>query len=60
MSPPHTRLSAEYSAEYMPHLDGLRAIAVMAVLVQHWFVTAIPVGSWGVILFFVISGYLIR
>ncbi len=44
---------------YKPHIDSLRAIAVFLVLVQHWFDTALPVGRWGVILFFVVSGYLI-
>jgi peptidoglycan/LPS O-acetylase OafA/YrhL len=47
------------AAGYMPQMDGLRAIAVISVLVQHWFAPAIPIGSWGVILFFVISGFLI-
>lgn len=45
--------------EYMPQMDGLRAVAVIAVLVHHWFNLDGPVGSWGVTLFFVISGYLI-
>lgn len=44
---------------YLPQIDGLRAIAVLAVLVYHWLSPAWPVGEWGVRLFFVISGYLI-
>lgn len=40
-----------------PQLDGLRAIAVLAVLHHHFWVEA--VGGLGVRLFFVISGYLI-
>lgn len=46
-------------SRYMPHLDGLRCIAVLAVLYQHRFEPGIPIGSCGVILFYVISGYLI-
>lgn len=44
---------------YLPEIDGLRAVAVLAVLVHHWLSPAWPVGHWGVRLFFVISGYLI-
>lgn len=44
---------------YMPQMDALRAVAIASVLYQHWFPIKIPIGSWGVILFFVISGYLI-
>lgn len=44
---------------YMPQMDSLRALAVVGVLIQHWFNPIIPFGSWGVCLFFVISGYLI-
>lgn len=43
----------------MPQMDGLRAVAVLPVLYQHHYEPAIPVGSWGVVLFFVISGFLI-
>ena len=50
---------ASLSDSYKPHIDGLRAVAVLMVLVQHWFDPTLKVGGWGVILFFVISGYLI-
>jgi peptidoglycan/LPS O-acetylase OafA/YrhL len=50
---PEVRLS------YSPGLDGLRAIAVMAVLLYHADLTWIPGGFLGVEVFFVISGYLI-
>jgi peptidoglycan/LPS O-acetylase OafA/YrhL len=44
---------------YMPQLDGLRAVAVAAVVIYHWFTPPFALGQWGVTLFFVLSGYLI-
>ena len=43
----------------MPALDGLRALAVMAVVLYHGEVSGLPGGFLGVEVFFVISGYLI-
>ncbi len=44
---------------YQPSLDGLRAIAVVAVVVYHLHQSSAPGGWAGVQLFFVLSGFLI-
>ena len=44
---------------YLPGLDGLRAVAVIAVILYHANKTWLGGGFLGVEVFFVISGYLI-
>lgn len=45
--------------EYLPHIDGLRALAVLVVILLHIDVAGFYGGYVGVDIFFVISGYLI-
>jgi peptidoglycan/LPS O-acetylase OafA/YrhL len=44
---------------YETHIDGLRAIAVLAVILYHLWAPALPGGFAGVDVFFVISGYVV-
>lgn len=57
------------SVGYMVHLDGIRAFAVGAVILEHWasglplavreVIEHLDLGGWGVECFFVLSGFLI-
>lgn len=47
------------SHKYTPHIDGLRALAILPVIIFHFFPALCPGGYAGVDVFFVISGYLI-
>lgn len=61
-APTHSTAGATASASaqsYRPEVDGLRAIAVVSVIVFHLNATWLPGGFVGVDVFFVISGYLI-
>lgn len=47
------------SIAYQPEVDGLRALAVLAVIAYHFFPGKLSGGFLGVDIFFVISGYLV-
>ena len=47
------------SSKYRPEIDGLRAFAVVAVIINHFNKDLLPSGYLGVDIFFVISGYVI-
>ena len=52
-------MATKRGIQYIPAIDGLRALAVLAVMFYHLGFSWIPGGFLGVDLFFVISGYVI-
>jgi len=58
-SPVATSTSNLRASKYRPEIDGLRAFAVVAVIINHFNKDLLPGGYLGVDIFFVISGYVI-
>lgn len=52
-------LSLQSRPKYRPEIDGLRAMAVVSVIVNHFNQELLPSGYLGVDIFFVISGFVI-
>ncbi len=59
MTSPPPQGAVRHSLPYMAGLDGLRALAVAAVVFYHLEVSWLPGGFLGVDMFFVVSGFLI-
>src|ERR1022692_534275 len=59
MADGNNQIESHGSMKYTPALDGLRAVAILAVLGFHTTQEFLPGGFTGVDVFFVLSGYLI-
>ena len=58
-STPHESGRRSRGSNFRPDIEGLRAVAILAVVAYHAGLSAIPGGYVGVDVFFVISGFLI-
>lgn len=52
-------MDSSYKTPYIKGIDGIRAFAVLAVMLFHIYPQALPGGFTGVDIFFVISGYVV-
>ena len=59
MSPDIEKNNIILKSRYRPEIDGLRAFAVVAVIINHFNKEILPNGYLGVDIFFVISGFVI-
>ena len=62
MLPAHVQMTSTSQANqcsYRPEIDGIRAFAVIAVIINHFNKDILPSGYLGVDIFFVISGFVI-
>ena len=59
MSPDIKENTLSKKSRYRPEIDGLRAFAVVAVIINHFNKEILPNGYLGVDIFFVISGFVI-
>ena len=53
------KTNQEKPHSYRPEIDGIRALAVIAVIINHFNRDILPSGYLGVDVFFVISGFVI-
>ena len=59
MAPDIEKSNINAKSRYRPEIDGLRAFAVVAVMINHFNKEILPNGYLGVDIFFVISGFVI-
>jgi len=59
MSPNIEEINISSKSRYRPEIDGLRAFAVVTVIINHFNKDILPGGYLGVDIFFVISGFVI-
>lgn len=52
-------MSRDADRQYFPHIDGLRAVSIIAVVLYHLEPRLLPGGFGGVDIFFVVSGFIV-
>ena len=58
-TPRNSILTQRMQTVYRPDIDGLRAVAVLSVMIYHLHAAWLPGGYVGVDVFFVISGFVV-